>query len=1597
MVFTPADIDEEENTTVPQENAPTPMMIDDDNSAESVVQDNAGQENQSSSEVEFHINTKPVEVIESAKAHYENMQKKSTILFANYVHLVEQHPDSGETAAAQEAYQDYEEKLKAFKKTLDSYTALNSTPVPIPVATTAATPVSTVVPPTLPALQLRTDSTLWKPKQEAFDSVLDFCISFEKVLRAHSLGFDHNWERLLPLCLNNTSNSWCIEKLLGQHYSWEFAKSKLLDHFDTPYRKFLLMAQVGCLRQGKTETTRDYSERFQKLRRQAGFEDGIQLVVTFYVSLRYSVRMASRSAIASQYGSKLPTSIDDMVDLVCAAGEDSTFLLSPESSSSGNSRNSNHNSSDLKRRKPHGHDNVNGSSNGAGKPPHKKFASDSSVRNEPCKWCKKPWQYGHRCKEYYEFKKDLIKQNKIKTVSKNELTSRMARRTPQNSADNIEHNDHHEIDQDEMAVDCKYPKNKKVPKEFSRTNTNITFPVLVNDRKSFALLDCGADFSSIDINYCIENNIKINYYNKDFVNKYKIKLGDKYVSTDRIGYSLISVKCNNKNVTRNFEVMNLSGPNDIFSISVGTDYMKLFGIGVTGLPITYDDLESYNKLAEASKRFDKKSELLESLEIENKKLENSPACTELEFEKAMSFIQPFLDKNQAIPKGSFCTIPESVVHLKTPPNVSAYRNPYPIPFIYREIVDEQIQEWLDNGFIKRATGNIEWNSPLTVVKKTNSKGEITGYRVCHDPRHINILLQSIDRMPLPIIHELFEELQGANVYSTLDLKSAFNSLKLYEPDAHKLSFTWRGVQYTPIATMFGIKHVSSQFQRTMSIALEGLPCKFFVDDVVVTGRNLEEHKQNLKQVVERLTSVNLKLNPKKCKFFQSKIYLLGFHVSPNGISMDRRKLVNVIDFPQPKTGKDIQRYTGLINYFRSLIPNVSTIMAPLDKLRNAKSLEKIWLPEHQKAFDNLKQALMSDLILSYPDLNQPFCIATDASNVGIGVVLYQVIDGNIKYISMMAKSLSKSERNYSTTKRELLAVVYALQKFHKYIYGSHFTLYTDHLALCYLHTQKIANIMLINWLDIILQYDFDIVHLPGIKNILPDALSRLFEDHTLPIKPANELVGDKNVMHNRKATKHNVNESTVEVVKDDFLTPPHEDRQLLLLREHTKGHFGSDAIYHSLRRQGIYWTNLKNEAVDLVKHCVQCQKHNIVQKGYNPLRPLVSSLPGDSWGIDLAGPFTTSTRGNNYLLVMIDHATKYCILEPIPDKSAVTIAKIVADVICDKGPFRKLVSDNGTEFVNEIMSTLKNSLGFEHALISTYHPRSNGASERTVQSAVKVIKKFVNGNKADWDIFVKPAQLFMNCKYNERTKTPPFTLMYGRNANDFIDYSQEKEEATRKEINADLQSKVSEMQTVVYPAIFERTKKIVEKQKQAFDASHKIMEFPIGSHVMIKVIQKTDKLDPNYIGTYTVVRKTSAGTYVLENEKKEIEPKTYPPSLLKLAPQNESFDDEYFDVEAIISHKKLDNNTYLYKCRWKGYDSSHDTYEPAENFTDPKYIAEYWKKIGVIPEGLKERNKADKKLLKTLKNSTVEITSKKRRRNTLQSNNNRSKKTKRTI
>ncbi|CAI4220539.1 unnamed protein product, partial [Auanema sp. JU1783] len=268
----------------------------------------------------------------------------------------------------------------------------------------------------------------------------------------------------------------------------------------------------------------------------------------------------------------------------------------------------------------------------------------------------------------------------------------------------------------------------------------------------------------------------------------------------------------------------------------------------------------------------------------------------------------------------------------------------------------------------------------------------------------------------------------------------------------------------------------------------------------------------------------------------------------------------------------------------------------------------------------------------------------------------------IRYISFSARALTKSERNYSTTKRELLAIVYIFTKYHQWLYGNPFTLYTDHKALVYLNTQDIPNPMMLNWFETIFNYTFSVVHRPGIDNVLPDALSRLFSDED------NKLEGGKtekilsNSSHtsatqtNSDTTDGNTNRiAAVKAV--DYMTPPPEERHSLLLNAHLLGHYGADHIVTTLHNDNLHWTNMKQEALSLVGNCPDCQLYNVGKHGYHPPRSILADAPGDHWAMDLGSFNVTSSNGNNYILVMVDMFTRFTILRALPDKSGATIAK----------------------------------------------------------------------------------------------------------------------------------------------------------------------------------------------------------------------------------------------------------------------------------------------------------------------------------------------------
>ncbi|SAL97143.1 hypothetical protein, partial, partial [Absidia glauca] len=675
--------------------------------------------------------------------------------------------------------------------------------------------------------------------------------------------------------------------------------------------------------------------------------------------------------------------------------------------------------------------------------------------------------------------------------------------------------------------------------------------------------------------------------------------------------------------------------------------------------------------------------------------------------------------------------------------------------------------------------------------------------------------------------------------------------------------------------------------------------------------------------------------------------------------LDPRKVTNALDWPIPTTGKDIQQFLGLVNYFHQYLPKAPILAEPLNALRNHPGkLGALWTDEHTASFNKIKESLVHAPYLFSPRSDLPFHVATDASDFGIGAVLYQIDeDGTILHNGFMARALSKSERNYQITKKELLAIIFALNKFHQHLWGRHFTLYTDHKALVYIHSQRDLNAMLTKWFDTLLDYNFDVVHLPGMDNVLPDALSRLF--------PTDKDLGEGSEDNDRIKVDYAANKNQEKLIRaiqkmkleEEYMVPPtEEERKSILEKAHLFGHFGAEAIVKSVHNNGMHWTNIKKEALALVQKCVPCQRFNIVKTGYNPHRPVHAKLPGDHWAIDLAGPLPLTERKNCYLLIMIDICSRFVILRAIENKTAEAVVKAIIPVFCDFGIPQTLQSDNGKEFANQVMTRFKLKAGFDHRLITPYHPQGNGAAERTVGTAMRMIKKLVEGVTDTWDLFVPSAQLAINNKVSKRHNATPFSVMFGRKMNDFSNYNEETNQTTPL-TSEEIQSRIAELREVVFPAMEEKTMQTIKKQKETFDKKYILRDFKVGSSVRIKIREgDRNKMDTVYEGPYEVVRKTDNGTYVLRDTMNQLMNRHYQPSeLAHVADEHEVLDDVY-EVEAVVDHK-LDQQTnkYTYKVKWLNYDDSHNTWAPEENFYSQQCIQQYWKRIGQEPRVEKKR------------------------------------------
>ena len=456
--------------------------------------------------------------------------------------------------------------------------------------------------------------------------------------------------------------------------------------------------------------------------------------------------------------------------------------------------------------------------------------------------------------------------------------------------------------------------------------------------------------------------------------------------------------------------------------------------------------------------------------------------------------------------GNTDTVTHHIELTQTEPLSQTYRR---IPPNQYEEVKKHIKKLLDNGVIVESCS--PYSAPIVLARKKDGT-----LRMCVDYRRLNAITKR-DAFPLPRISEFLDAPVGAKLFSSLDLASGYHQIRVDEADREKTAFVTPMGLYEYVRMPFGLSGAPATFQRLMQRCMGDLIYQIlfvYLDDICIYSRTFEEHLAHLDLVFTRLHDHNLKLKPSKCHLFRKKIDYLGHTLSADGIATDPEKTKAVIDWPIPRTVKQLRSFLGFASYYRQYIPDFSKIARPLHALvgdcqkHSPKYFQNRWTEECQKAMEELKSKFVSMPILAYADFNLPFILDIDASLSGLGAVLSQIQDGKERVIAYASRGLRGSERsmqNYSSLKLELLGLKWAIsEKFKNYLYGASFTVRTDNNPLCHLTTAKLGAVEQ-RWVASLAPFNFDVIYRPGRANRNADGLSRQFAEDFHKVESCAEI------------------------------------------------------------------------------------------------------------------------------------------------------------------------------------------------------------------------------------------------------------------------------------------------------------------------------------------------------------------------------------------------------------------------------------------------------------------------------------------------------------
>lgn len=921
--------------------------------------------------------------------------------------------------------------------------------------------------------------------------------------------------------------------------------------------------------------------------------------------------------------------------------------------------------------------------------------------------------------------------------------------------------------QDMLTRDCKCDQKRRATTENSRTQPTYTLchkdfkdisspdsrPFIIseiNQKKFLSLIDTGSTRSYI--NEETEAWLREqNWQGTSRKSKISLANGDNIETSTMYR---VDVKILNR--TLKLEFLLLKGMHE--SVLLGVDAVKKFKLTLdfsqenplVEEKITCSSLTSREKLSEKEK-----AELEEFLSRELSSFENiSDLCNAGEHTIIMKHSEP--SKQKYYP-----------------------RNPK-----MQSIINEQINELLKEKLIEPSKS--AYSSPIVLVKKKAGT-----WRMCVDYRQLNE--NSVkDAYPIPIIQNILSKLREANFISTLDLKSGYWQIPIKAESRHLTAFTVPGRGLFQWKVMpFGLHSAPATFQRILDsiIGPEMDPFAIaYLDDIIISSKTFKDHICHLAKVFQKLRDHNLRINIEKCTFCTSEIKYLGHLVCEEGIKTDPEKTKAIKEMPAPTTVKGVRQFIGLCSWYRCFISNFSDISTPLTQLMK-KNAKFHWGQEQQNAFDTLKERICQDTVISCPDYTAQFFFQTDASNDGLGAVLFQRDSKDQeRVIAFISRTLRKAERNYSATEKECLGVFWAISKLKPYLEGYKFTVITDHQSLKWLWTLKSPTGRLDRWAAVLREYDFDIEYRKGKQNVVPDTLSR----NPLPCPMEEENFEHLNLrVCNLNDSEDWTEKKRIQICKNpekfsDFqeingklfrhipsgmtesedwkLCVPRALINQIFLENHvntTAGHAGTNKTIHRITSK-YFWPGMYRDIKRCIANCESCILYKANQVG--PAGYAHSTQTNEPWEvitIDFIGPLPRSKKGHTMLLVFHDKHTKWSEFSPLRAATSVSLINSFRERIISRFGCPKIViTDNGSQFISTKFKQFLASNGIRQQFTPPYTPQCN-PTER-VNRVIKTIMAQYAVKHKNWDEYLPELQMAYNTSIHEATQFSPAFLNYGR-------------------------------------------------------------------------------------------------------------------------------------------------------------------------------------------------------------------------------------------